>query len=336
MKSTLKTWLAPMGVCGLITFAALASNRMVTAQAQPPEEAIATVGELQEEPEVDPIEIPVGAEDGDDDQPMGENLFETEEDPNGDEQPEEDDVMDADQHPEQNSEADELEARTNEIVEQIEGAKENREFDRVQELKAELLNVTRTHFKLLESKRREQVAALEKKLAMLKEVLDHRAQNADQIIDRRIKSLLQESDTLDWNPKIDNRETWRSEPKSRGDQEARERFSRDWLNRDKAKELLERSKGDQLPVLSDRYRELESLQKMTQEKLEHLDRQWRIQWDANSNQRVNPELKKLLEDERRNLEEAVKRMDAERAKYDEQLRKYRDALPRELLDPRRY
>ena len=364
MKRSMKTWLAPLGVCGLVTFAALAGSRMVTAQAQPPEVVETVVvaesddggddddvemeGEPQEEIEGDAEAL--REEDDHDDRLMNEN--EVEEDNEVEEAVEEavegaiadeggdegggDDAMAAEEESEHASEVDELESRTNEIVEQIGSAKENREFDRVSELKAELLNVTRTHFQMLEARRREQVVALERKLEMLKEVLDNRARNADQIIDRRIKTLLQESDSLDWNPKIDNRETWRSESKSRGDEEARKRFSRDWLNREVANELLDRSRGDKGPVLSDRYRELESLRKREQAKLELLDRQWANQLSPDSVQPVNPELRRLLEEQKKNLEGAIQRMDAERAKFDEQVRKQKDAWRRDRADATRY
>jgi hypothetical protein len=71
---------------------------------------------------------------------------------------------------------------------------------RVSELKTALKKNTREHFDWLESQRKAQFQELTSKLNALQTLLETRSQNAEQIIERRMKQLLGESDSLDWNP----------------------------------------------------------------------------------------------------------------------------------------
>jgi hypothetical protein len=86
-------------------------------------------------------------------------------------------------------------------VDEINEAKDNKDVERVAELKQQLTEVVNEHFQWLESKRQAQVEALELRLDKLKKLLKVRSNNADKIIDRRVRSLLNEPDTLDWKIK---------------------------------------------------------------------------------------------------------------------------------------
>ena len=109
----------------------------------------------------------------------------------------------ADSEPEQDQDNPEetFEERTHSIVDEINQAKEEKDLERVAELKQQLSEVVNEHFQWLETKRQAQVEALELRLEKLKKLLKVRSNNADKIIDRRVRSLLNEPDALDWKIK---------------------------------------------------------------------------------------------------------------------------------------
>lgn len=221
MKFNVRNWLAPMGICGLLAFVVVSGNHIVTAQSQPPEEApVAEVAEVAEISE-SPTTVRVGIEEDAPEVSAAEeaaadavaSAIASDEDIEMDIEVD-DEPPPADSESEDEDRAEQFESRTQELVDQIQEAKANRESERVNELKTELLKITKENFEWLESQRREQVASLEAKLTMLKQVLETRTQNADQIIERRVKTLLNETDSLDWNPKLDTKESWRSRTRS--------------------------------------------------------------------------------------------------------------------------
>lgn len=57
----------------------------------------------------------------------------------------------------------------------------------------------RAQFHAMESARSEQIAVLEQRLERLKQAMQDRAANEEEIIARRVRSLLGETDTLDWD-----------------------------------------------------------------------------------------------------------------------------------------
>lgn len=67
------------------------------------------------------------------------------------------------------------------------------------ELREELLKLTEESFKAKLDARREEIAAVEKQLATMKERVDQREKLADEIIERRVATLLDEPDPLDWD-----------------------------------------------------------------------------------------------------------------------------------------
>ena len=102
-----------------------------------------------------------------------------------------------------------IERRCENLSVQIQQAKAANNTERMDELKSELKKAVTDHFERLETLRKEQIAILAARLESLNKVLEARSENADQIVERRIKQLLGESDSLDWNPQIETTETWR-------------------------------------------------------------------------------------------------------------------------------
>jgi len=94
-----------------------------------------------------------------------------------------------------------FEERTENLVNDINRCKEMNELEQVAEFKQQLSEVVNEHFLWLESRRQQQVEALEQRLEKLKKLLDVRSKNSDKIINRRIQTLLDEPDALDWKIK---------------------------------------------------------------------------------------------------------------------------------------
>ena len=94
-----------------------------------------------------------------------------------------------------------FEERTENLVNEINRCKERDELEQVAEFKQQLSEVVNEHFLWLESRRQQQVEALEQRLEKLKKLLEVRSKNSDKIINRRIQTLLDEPDALDWKIK---------------------------------------------------------------------------------------------------------------------------------------
>ena len=94
-----------------------------------------------------------------------------------------------------------FEERTENLVNEINRCKEMNELEQVAEFKQQLSEVVNEHFLWLESRRQQQVEALEQRLEKLKKLLEVRSKNSDKIINRRIQTLLDEPDALDWKIK---------------------------------------------------------------------------------------------------------------------------------------
>lgn len=143
-------------------------------------------------------------EEGDDE---GDEMMESDDGDNAesempdDSQSSSDENADTEQEQEQDNPEEAFEERTHSIVDEINGAKDNKDLERVAELKQQLTEVVDEHFQWLETKRQAQVDALELRLEKLKKLLKVRSNNADKIIDRRVRSLLNEPDALDWKIK---------------------------------------------------------------------------------------------------------------------------------------
>lgn len=182
----------------------------IAAAPQPPE---GDEGDSDDSDEGDDDEMTVGDDEGDDE---GDNANEGDDAQNGEEGEQEegeqaesgmsdDSESSSDEHAEQEQQQDNpeetFEERTHSIVVEINQAKENKDLERVAELKQQLTEVVNEHFQWLETKRQAQVEALELRLEKLKKLLKVRSNNSDKIIDRRVRSLLNEPDALDWKIK---------------------------------------------------------------------------------------------------------------------------------------
>ncbi|MEQ1827125.1 MAG: hypothetical protein ABL921_14315 [Pirellula sp.] len=89
----------------------------------------------------------------------------------------------------------ELEHMARQLAGQIQKSKDQ---EQSAELKSKLRDLTRQHFELLEGERRNQIETLEAKLQKLKEQMNTRAMNSEQIIERRMNQLLGVPDALDF------------------------------------------------------------------------------------------------------------------------------------------
>ena len=195
---------------------ALAQNENAVATQPPEEDAVeeneAEGDDADESDDDEWMEGEEGDEEGDGDEMMEEGDDQNEEVGDNPESEMSDDSesssdenaeMEPEQEPEQEQDNPEesFEERTHSIVDEINEAKDNKDVERVAELKQQLTEVVNEHFQWLESKRQAQVEALELRLDKLKKLLKVRSTNADKIIDRRVRSLLNEPDALDWKIK---------------------------------------------------------------------------------------------------------------------------------------
>ena len=211
MKRTLQHWLIPVCICSLLGALVVKGERWVSAQSQDVAPPFVNADASRNDEDDDSTES-TEEDRPEEDQPMEDESDSIEEEVDGSEDSDEAHASSDDELSEKVSE---LDHKTKEIVAQIHEAISNRQADQAKQLKEELTNLTREYFDLLESQRRTQIASLERKLETLRQVIEAREQNADQIVQRRVKKLLGESDTLDWNPRVEVKESWRGRTASR-------------------------------------------------------------------------------------------------------------------------